>query len=120
MKRNEGISHFVKGIAYCLKYALICVVPIYMFYQEQIGKHLFDIYLRKENRNVGTLLLLISGRWLVFMTIMACMMAELRTKAEEALCKDSEFVIQARRYRVASTEYLCPVLVDHKHKVITK
>lgn len=89
-----------------------------MFYQEHIGKRLFDIYLRKENGNVGTLLLLIFGHWVIFMTIMAYMMAELRTKAEEALCKDSEFIIQGGRYRMASTEYLCPLLAYPQPKVI--
>lgn len=86
-----------------------------MYYQEHIGKPLFvDIYLRKGNGKAGTLLVvIILGYWLIFRIITAHVTAELRIQAEEALCRDSKFIILGIRYRVASVEYLYPFLEDH-------
>lgn len=57
---------FFKGDRLVFKICIDLCSTYYMFYQEHIGRHLFDIHLRKENGNVDTLLLLIFGRWLIF------------------------------------------------------
>ena len=58
---------------------LTCIVPVYMFYEQHIGKCLFDIYWRKGDGNAGTLLGLILGDRLIFRIINGLMSSKLNS-----------------------------------------